>query len=230
MEKEKMMRHSRDKILSSIRQKLALHNPQRSRDAMLSRLEKHVRNTIPERTNLPDDALITLFVSQAENAGATVTTTTMDSLEQSLQYYCDEHSIKKVKIATSPLLQKIDWKNGVTEFHTGPAGIEDTVSITECFSAVAETGTLVLISGKESPTTLNFLTEIHIVVVQQKNIVASYEDVWDKVRELSQLPRCINLITGPSRTGDIEQKILVGAHGPRELVIFLVLEMYDFKK
>jgi L-lactate dehydrogenase complex protein LldG len=224
MEKEKMINSSRDKILSSIRQKLAIHNPLRLRDTVLSRLSNPVRNTIPARSNLPDSELTTLFISQAENAGATVITITADGLEQSLQHYCHLRTIKKIKIASSPLLQKINWQNQAIECHTGPANIDDTVSITECFSAVAETGTLVLISGKESPTTLNFLTEIHIVVVLQKNIVASYEDAWDRVRELSQLPRCINLITGPSRTGDIEQKILVGAHGPRELQIFLVSE------
>jgi L-lactate dehydrogenase complex protein LldG len=219
-----MRTDSRDKILSSIRQKLALKNPERSRDAILSRLKKHIRNTIPKRTKLPDDALATLFSSQAENAGAVITITTADRLEQSLQHYCQERSIKKIKIATTPLLQRMDWGDQDIELHTGAADIDDTVSITECFSAVAETGTLILFSSKESPTTLNYLTEIHIVILHQKNIDASYEDAWDKVRQLPQLPRCINMITGPSRTGDIEQKTLVGAHGPRELQIFLMMD------
>jgi L-lactate dehydrogenase complex protein LldG len=53
-------------------------------------------------------------------------------------------------------------------------------------------------------------------------VVAAYEDGWDRLREGGGMPRAINFITGPSRTGDIEQRIELGAHGPRRLHIILV--------
>ena len=104
-----------------------------------------------------------------------------------------------------------------------------------------------LASGPGTPSTLNFLPDTHIVVLHAGQVVASYEDGWDLLRALCQddrrplagevdrptgrperanasplLPRTVNLITGPSRTGDIEQRIQLGAHGPRRLHVVLV--------
>ena len=91
------------------------------------------------------------------------------------------------------------------------------------FAAIAETGTLVLLSGAHSPTTLNFLPDVHIVIVRRQQIVTHIEDVWRRTRsELEEMPRTVNLITGPSRTADIEQTIQLGAHGPRSLHVIVV--------
>ena len=97
--------------------------------------------------------------------------------------------------------------------------------MTPAFAGVAETGTLMLTSGAHSPTTLNLLPETHIVVLKKSQITGSYEDGWARLRESQEkdaMPRTVNFITGPSRTGDIEQKILMGAHGPRRLHIVLI--------
>jgi L-lactate dehydrogenase complex protein LldG len=111
----------------------------------------------------------------------------------------------------------------------GRAEPGDAVSLTPCLAAIAETGTLLLVSGAHTPTTLNFLPDTHIIVLRAGQVVASYEDGWDLVRARSKdgpggWPRTVNLITGPSRTGDIEQRIILGAHGPRRLHIVLVDE------
>jgi L-lactate dehydrogenase complex protein LldG len=84
-----------------------------------------------------------------------------------------------------------------------------------------------LISGEATPTTLNFLPDTHIVLLRASQVVAAYEDGWDLLRQRPgdgphRLPRTVNFITGPSRTGDIEQKIELGAHGPRRLHVILV--------
>jgi L-lactate dehydrogenase complex protein LldG len=79
-----------------------------------------------------------------------------------------------------------------------------------------------LISAAETSTTLNFLPDTHIVVVSTDQVVATYEDGWDRLRAHGGMPRTINFITGPSRTGDIEQRIELGAHGPRQLHIILI--------
>jgi len=80
-----------------------------------------------------------------------------------------------------------------------------------------------LLSGAHSPTTLNFLPDVHIVIVRRQQIVTHIEDVWRRMRsEVNEVPRTINFITGPSRTADIEQTIQLGAHGPRSLHVVLV--------
>ena len=93
--------------------------------------------------------------------------------------------------------------------------------------AVAETGTLVLLSGPDNPTTINFLPETHIVVLRAHDIVGPYEAAWNALREIygeRSLPRTVNLISGPSRTADIEQTIIMGAHGPKRLHVVIVAD------
>jgi L-lactate dehydrogenase complex protein LldG len=131
-----------------------------------------------------------------------------------------------LKVAPDPALQDIPWADeSLLEITTGPARDGDRVSVTSAFAGVAETGTVVLLSGPDSPTTLNFLPEAHIVVFPVSRIVGTYEEVWARIRsrfDNGTLPRAVNWITGPSRTGDIEQTLLLGAHGPRLLHILLV--------
>ncbi len=86
-------------------------------------------------------------------------------------------------------------------------------------------GTLVLTSGADNPTTLNFLPETAIVVLDAADIAGDYETVWERLQQQAgenPLPRTINLISGPSRSADIEQTLLLGAHGPRNLHIIVV--------
>ena len=87
---------------------------------------------------------------------------------------------------------------------------------------LAETGSLVMTSGSDNPATLNFLGETHFAVVHAKDIQGGFEDLWDAYRERGINPRTVNLITGPSRSGDIGQTIQLGAHGPIGLHIFVV--------
>jgi L-lactate dehydrogenase complex protein LldG len=98
-------------------------------------------------------------------------------------------------------------------------------SVSHAFAGVAETGTLVLTSGADNPTSLNFLPDNHIVVIDAKDVAGDYESVWQRLREKfgeAVMPRTANLITGPSRSADIEQTLILGAHGPRRLHVIVV--------
>ena len=109
---------------------------------------------------------------------------------------------------------------------TGRAADEDAVGLTVAFAGIAETGTLMLCSGSETPTTLAFLPETSIVVLPAARVLRAYEDGLRLLRDgAGGLPRSVNLITGPSRSGDIEQTLQLGAHGPRRLQILLVDEL-----
>ena len=90
---------------------------------------------------------------------------------------------------------------------------------------VAETGTAVLASGPDNPTTINFLPENHIIVLDANDIAGDYESIHDQLRDMSgvaHIARALNMITGPSRSGDIEQKIMLGAHGPRAVHVIVI--------
>jgi L-lactate dehydrogenase complex protein LldG len=129
-----------------------------------------------------------------------------------------------VRRGSDPRLNEIPWQNeGTLEVTVGPSDGKQLASVSHAFGAVAETGTIVLVSGPENPTTLNFLPEHHLVVVAAKDIAGNYESVWDALRKKgAQWPRTVNWITGPSRSADIEQVHLHGAHGPRSLHVLIV--------
>ena len=125
----------------------------------------------------------------------------------------------------SPVAQTgITWPPGI-EVLGGAARREDTTSLTPCFAAVAESGGIATLSGPDTPSTLNFVPDNHIVLVRTEQVLPHFEDLWTLWRASGlAMPRSFNIISGPSRTADIEQTIQLGAHGPRRLHILLLAE------
>ncbi|MCC5809717.1 MAG: LUD domain-containing protein [Ectothiorhodospiraceae bacterium] len=129
---------------------------------------------------------------------------------------------RAVRVAEHPLLQGAAWPDGL-EVSIGAQHEGLLVSVSVADAAMAETGTLVLCSGPQSPTSLDFLADHHLVVLPADAVVPYMEDVWARLRERPDFPpRSLNYITGPSRTADIEQTIQLGAHGPRRLHVLLL--------
>jgi L-lactate dehydrogenase complex protein LldG len=119
----------------------------------------------------------------------------------------------------------LDWAAaGLVVQARRPQG-DDLVGISGAFVAIAETGTLMMLSGPDTPASMHLLPETHIAVVPTNRVVAHYEEAFALARdERGQLPRATNLVSGPSRTGDIEQTIVLGAHGPYRVHVILVGE------
>lgn len=210
----------REKILAQIRH--SLHRDELS-DNEIKQLQKRMqespRGILPK---LPHD-LVTLFVEKATRASAHVERfSSLLDVQNYVVNFLKNNKHSHLKIAADSILKKFTWPQ--INILTGPANPHDAISLTTCLCGVAETGTLVFISSPESPTTLNFLPEIHFVLLSEKNIVAHYEDAWDFIKARDLSPRTVNFITGPSRTGDIEQTIQMGIHGPKQLFILLYNE------
>jgi L-lactate dehydrogenase complex protein LldG len=126
------------------------------------------------------------------------------------------------RLCVSQALAAIDWPAGF-EVEYRAARRDDETSVTPCFAAVAESGGIVTLSGPATPSTLNFVPDNHIVIVQAAQVVRDFEDVWAQWRASGRpIPRTLNIISGPSRTADIEMTIQLGAHGPRRLHILLL--------
>ncbi|MDP1651703.1 MAG: lactate utilization protein C [Rhodocyclaceae bacterium] len=122
-----------------------------------------------------------------------------------------------------PRLGGLDWQAAGIAVAARGARDADLVGITGCFCAVAETGTLMLCGSANAPATVSLLPETHIALVPASRIVPGMEEGFALARaELGQLPRAVNFISGPSRTGDIEQTIVLGAHGPYRVHLILV--------
>ncbi|WP_210398193.1 LutC/YkgG family protein [Motiliproteus sediminis] len=220
------MTSSRNQILGNIRR--GLQRDLLTGDALdqvRTRLREHPANTVPARSQLPQDQQIALFESMANEAAAElIELKTLEALPGTVAEFCRENGIDQLVSASDPALTALDW-SGIDnlEITHRVAQAGDSASLTTSFCGIAETGTLMLLSGPHSPTTLNFLPDTHLVLLKQSQIVGAYEEAWARLRQHSDaMPRTVNMITGPSRSADIEQKLQMGAHGPKRLIILLL--------
>jgi L-lactate dehydrogenase complex protein LldG len=180
---------------------------------------------IPARAQLDHGAQVDLFVTMAEAVAATlVRVTAWSAVPEAVADYLKAHNLPAdLAVAPDARLDALAG-HGLFTVRRGPALPQDVVGVAAAFGGIAETGTLMLVSGPDTPTSLNFLPDVHVVAVAASEIGGTYEEAWTRLRARypDTLPRTVNLITGPSRTGDIEQTIQLGAHGPRRLHIVLV--------
>ena len=116
----------------------------------------------------------------------------------------------------------LPWQSapGLTR-ETTPPGPDDVALAIAPF-AIAETGTLAYASSPDAPASWHFRAGLEIAVVSADSIQPHLEEVLAKVKARGEFPRTLNLVTGPSRTGDIEQTLELGAHGPKALAILIV--------
>ena len=219
---------SRDDILSNIRRSLGVTGREAPRIAAVQeRMARAPVGVTPTRGQLDGDARIALFRAQTESVQATTCEVdkAQDVAAEVARYLRDNNLPATIRIGADKRLASIDWSATALAVTRGPSEGDDLNAVSHAFGGVAETGTLALTSGADNPTTLNFLPDNHIVVVRGKDIAGDYETIWAKLRETygkGLMPRTVNMITGPSRSGDIEQKLLLGAHGPRRLHILIV--------
>jgi len=169
--------------------------------------------------------LATRFQQKALSLSSTVERVAgMAEAPHAVRRFLDAGNLGQQAVLTSDLLG-LDWAGSGLEVVARPARDADQVGISGCFCAIAETGTLMLLSGADTPATVSLLPETHIALVPVSRIVATMEDAFALLRaERGSVPRAINFISGPSRTGDIEQTIVLGAHGPCRVHLILTGE------
>lgn len=220
---------TRDTILASIRRSLGVSgNDAGRRAAAGERLSKHSRGLVPARGQLPPRQRLELFRKMvAAASGTSSQIASAREVPKEVAALLRQHNLPmKLRRGADPRLAACGWEQEPNlEVTTGPSDGHDLVAVSHAFGAVAESGTLMLLSGPDNPTTLNFLPDTHIVVVNASDVVADYETLWGRLREecgSGMLPRTVNLITGPSRSADIEQTLILGAHGPRRSHVIVV--------
>ena len=220
----------REAILGRMR--TALHAGEAEDDprrvAVSARLDFPPRGVIPARGQLGLDGRIRLFKKMARNAAASVDHAPVASdVPKLVSAYLRKRNLgARLKMGGDKRLRAIPWVDQRNlEVMIGPSDGSDEVTVSHAAAAIAESGTLALTSGRDNPTTLNLLPEHHIVVVDAADVVGDMETMLDRLRERfgkGAMPRTLNFITGPSRSADIEQTLLLGAHGPRALHIIIV--------
>lgn len=218
---------ARDQILARIRSRLPGSEAQRREDVALH-LQAHAANLVPLRGVGDLDHRISLFSKMMAVVGGSVELVeTLNDVPHAVLAHIE-------KAGFAPILRKggdatlahLPWHRaaGLTVL-AGPALPQDKVSLSMAFAGVAESATIVMLSGPDNPATLNFLPELHLVVLRASDLVGAYEDVWPMLRARlgeGEMPSTLNMISGPSRTADIEQTIVRPAHGPRDMHVIIV--------
>ena len=220
---------ARATLFASIRQSLGVTGDEPARRAAVAeRIENHPRGVIPPRGQLPPAERVRLFAQMVEaaNGSAEILPGAAD-VPAAVAAFLRAHNLPmQIRRGDDPRLAALPWERQRTlEVSTGASDGHQLASVSHAFGGVAETGTLIMTSGPDNPTTLNFLPDTHIVVLDANDIAGDYETVWQRLREkfgVDALPRAINMITGPSRSADIGQILILGAHGPRRLHVLIV--------
>lgn len=212
---------ARQAIFSRIRKAQQRSNQvsQGERDAVQDYLQHHPSGPQPQVGH----DLIGHFRAQAQRMSDTVAeVASMAEVPAAVAAYLDDLGIAKQAIAWKTL-DALAWAQAGIEVMFRPPVNADMVGITGAFCAVAETGSLLLLSGPDTYASASLLPETHIAILPASRIVAYMEDAFVLVRsERGELPRASNFISGPSRTGDIEQTIVLGAHGPYRVHVIVV--------
>ncbi len=207
---------------------------QSARDNILQRIQAVTESSpevVAQRISEPpmlihpgfNEALIDRFSDKLVLGGGTLQIVKNEqSVTAAIETFLETQQLPK-RIKLAPALKSMQWSEQV-EISYGRSDGDDLVSLAPAFCAIAETGSVVLLSSSESPTSLNFLPDVHIVIVKANQLVVNIEDAWSKLRELNKIPRTVNIITGPSKTADIEQTLQIGAHGPRKLHVICIEE------
>lgn len=216
------MSGARERILARIRKAQGRGGSRPSRaelEAIETYLRAHPRGTLPR----VEADLVARFRARAESMQSTTDEVAANAkVPAAVARYLESGSLPLAGCVW-PQLADLDWKGAGLALEAREANGIDSVGVSGAFAAIAETGTLVFASGPDTPSTVSLLPETHVAVVSARRIVAHMEDAWALARaELRQLPRAMNFVSGPSRTADIDQTIVLGAHGPYRVHIIVV--------
>jgi L-lactate dehydrogenase complex protein LldG len=219
---------ARDEIFATIRRSLKVGPVDAPRrDAVAARLAQASVGVVPRRGQGEAAERLATFKAEAQRVQATVAevASAADVPAEIARFLRENNLPATLRFGEDRRLADMPWAATALEIARGPSYGDDLNAVSAAFAAVAETGTLALVSGPDNPTTLNFLPDNHFVVLFAGDLVGDVESVFAKLRALygpGAIPRTVNFITGPSRSADIEQTLLLGAHGPRRLHVVVV--------
>lgn len=225
------MSNSREEILHTIRSGLkgsSIETRNKDRNFMIE------AEQIEELLEKKQDDLRTQFISEIKNVNTYVINVSDEKrVSKSLLKLVEEKELKTFSVWESDFIKELQIKEELK--NTGLKLItaknknriaKSDIGITEVDYAIADTGTLVLLTNKNQPRSVSLLPPIHVAIVRPQNLVRNIHDLFiilkSKVNKDDDITSCMTFITGPSRTADIELNLTLGVHGPKELYVLII--------
>ena len=218
---------AREAIVANIRRSLGVTGAEEPRRFEVeTRLARAPAGVVPKRGQGDAETRVSTFKAEAARTAASLAevATLAEVPKEVARFLRENNAPASLRMGADERLAAMPWSRTPLEILRGPSDGHDLNALSVAFAAIAETGTVALVSGADNPTTLNFLPDNQIVVVRRDDILADYESIFLRLRDAfgkGSAPRTVNFITGPSRSADIEQTLLLGAHGPRRLHIVI---------
>jgi L-lactate dehydrogenase complex protein LldG len=212
---------ARDNILGRIRTALGRNAPLTEQQSaqMRAKLTDHPRGPLPSM----NWELLPRFRERCEGLSSTVDrAASLAEVPAAVARYLVQNGLP-LQAVCWPEFGRLDWSAAGLQMEARPAAGHDKVGVTGVYCGIAETGTLMLLSGEHTHPVTSLLPDTHIAIVPAARIMRSMEDGWDLLRrEQGSLPRQVAFVSGPSRTADIEMTLVLGIHGPYRVHIILV--------
>ena len=214
---------ARENILARIRKAQGRSGSQPTEAELAQVREANARHEVgpqPAFAHAPDR--LAQFRKECERLATTHATVASEGdIPAEVARYLGAHALEK-RLVGWRQFAGLDWAGAGVAFDARPANGNDSTGITGCHCAIAETGTVLLLSSPETPKVTALLPETHICVVRASRMLDTMEDAFALLRqEVGDPPRAVFFVSGPSRTADIEQTIVIGAHGPYRVHIIL---------
>ena len=215
---------SRDNILGRIRKALGREGTEPS-----AAETAEIRAAIARRTVGPQPAIahpaqpLAHFRAECDRLGTThAEAPSRAHVPAEVRRYLDANALEP-RVLIWHEFADLDWAAAGIAVDDRVAHGGDRTALTGCFCAIAETGTLLLLSSPATPKATALVPETHICVVSRARMVLNMEEAFALMRgEVGEPPRATWFISGPSRTADIEQTLVIGAHGPYRVHVIVV--------
>jgi L-lactate dehydrogenase complex protein LldG len=173
----------------------------------------------------PNDELLEVIFAQEFAAVSGQFVFCEDELHfiETLLNLADQHNWHKI-YCWEPALREMLTRYDYPFFETDKDFEQAEVGFTLCEALIARNGSILLSNSGRAGRRLSIYPPIHIVLAYTSQLVPDLKDGFKliKTKYGSQLPSMISTVTGPSRTADIEKTLVLGAHGPKELFVFLL--------
>jgi len=211
---------SKDIILGKIREALAKPAPF---------VPSTPNFTAPIHPEFIDDLSITFATNFVKNLGTFIYCESEEDFYDQLFLYKKEKAVNYLFVWEQDLKEKLHAAGIVFNDDETNFLKQANAGLTTCEALIARTGSILVSGASESGRRLSIYPEKHIVVAYASQLQADIKDGLALVQEKygADFPSMLSLVSGPSRTADIEKTLVMGAHGPKELILFLIDDTFQ---